>query len=277
MDAQACVGVDVGGTLIKIVRKTARGLKQASFPVHEAQAAVSWINQQESADGLCLTGGMAHAFARHLKGVKIAFVPEFEAACSGARFLLNEQQKRAPESFILTSVGTGTSIHLVKEKTNERIIGTGVGGGTLIGLSGLLSGVFDFEKLMKLAATGKRDRVDLTVAHIYGEEEPPIPGDLTASNFGLLTHTPRKPVSVPDQLAAVIGLVAETVASMSIQAGERFGVRTIVFVGSAFVHNPLMGEMIINYCRFCGMTPIIPKGGQYSGAIGALMKSGGTF
>jgi type II pantothenate kinase len=50
------------------------------------------------------------------------------------------------------SIGSGVSIIKVSEfDTFERVSGTMIGGGTLIGLSNLLTGVSDFDQIISLA------------------------------------------------------------------------------------------------------------------------------
>ena len=50
----------------------------------------------------------------------------------------------------------------------ERVAGTMIGGGTLIGLSNLLTGVRDFDKIIEMASRGDHTKVDMMVRDIYG-------------------------------------------------------------------------------------------------------------
>ncbi|RYM06363.1 type II pantothenate kinase [Sporolactobacillus sp. THM7-7] len=270
MNTHTSIGIDAGGTLIKVVLKDESGLRFRSIPLSEADACVSWLESDYPDAEIQLTGGKAALFEKALSGRSVHSIPEFAASCTGVRFLLKEQFGREPASFILTNVGTGTSIHFVSGEENRRIGGSGVGGGTIIGLSGLLTGTYDFSRMMKLSAGGRRQHVDLTVAHIYEGQTPPIPGNLTASNFGLVSPGGQE-VSNADKLAAVIGLVAETVTTISVLAAEKEGADTVVYIGSSFAGNPLMKEVVESYSRFRGTVPVIPEKGPYSGAVGALL------
>lgn len=54
---------------------------------------------------------------------------EFDATCRGIKHLLDCHGVNL-DSFILTNVGTGTSIHFIDSDSNTRVGGTGVGGGS---------------------------------------------------------------------------------------------------------------------------------------------------
>lgn len=47
-----------------------------------------------------------------------------------------------------------------------------IGGGTLIGLSNLLTGVKDFDKIIEMASRGDNTKVDMIVRDIYGDISP---------------------------------------------------------------------------------------------------------
>ena len=72
-------------------------------------------------------------------------------------------------SVILVSIGSGVSIIKVSAfDSYERVAGTMIGGGTLIGLSNLLTGVRDFDKIIEMASRGDHTKVDMMVRDIYG-------------------------------------------------------------------------------------------------------------
>lgn len=270
MDRRQTVGVDAGGTLIKIAVRDENGLFFHTYPVARMNACAYWLNHSLTRAEVCVTGGRAAMFINQLTHRMIHQIGEFDASSSGAQYLLENQPGRAPDSFILTNVGTGTSIHVVSGRKSRRLTGTGVGGGTIIGLCSLLTEITDFDRLMILAEQGKREHADLTVADVYRGQKAPIPGNLTASNFGSVPERGNS-VSFPDRIASVIGLVAETAATISIMAAENEGIHTIVYIGSSFYKNPLLANIITSYSKFRGKTPVIPENGRYSGAIGALL------
>ena len=56
---------------------------------------------------------------------------------------------------LLVSIGSGVSIIKVSDfNTFERVSGTMIGGGTLLGLANLLTGVKDFDQILDLSKQG---------------------------------------------------------------------------------------------------------------------------
>jgi type II pantothenate kinase len=262
-------GIDAGGTLIKVAYMENDSIRFNKFPISNLDDIASWINGFEKAR-ICITGGKAALLTSYLKR-KAAVIVEFEATYRGIQYFL-EKNGISEAAYILTNVGTGTSIHFIDKSKQQRIGGTGIGGGTLLGLSQLLTGLADYEVIVQRAAKGVRDRIDLKVSHIYEGAEPPIPGDLTASNFGkIMFSTPKDPFSKEELLASVVGLVGETVATASVLAAGQCGVSAIIFIGSSFIRNDLLKEVVQTYTKLRGALPIFIENGEYSGAVGALL------
>lgn len=263
------IGIDAGGTLIKVACLKHGSLEFKKFPSSQLEYVASWINGFDTAK-ICITGGKAALLKSYLNQ-KASEIVEFEATCNGVRYLLTNNAI-SEKAYILTNVGTGTSIHHVDNNKQQRIGGTGVGGGTIMGLSQLLTGLTEYEAIVPLAAKGFRDRIDLKVSHIYEGAEPPIPGDLTASNFGnILPLVSTDQLTKEDLLASVVGLVGETVATVSVHAAGQYGVTSIIFIGSSFIANDLLKEVVQRYTKLRGALPIFIENGEYCGAIGALL------
>jgi len=265
------IGVDAGGTLVKIASEHEDGtISFRKFRSSELAKAAEWVDAQPLLGNLCLTGGKAGLFQASIQR-KAGHLVEFEATCNGAKWLLRREGISLP-SFLLTNVGTGTSIHYVDEHTHYRVGGTGVGGGTILGLSALTTGIEDFETIVRLAAAGSRDDIDLTVGHIYEGATPPIPGELTASNFGrwLQTGGSRRK---EDVLASIIGLVGETVATVSVHAAGQSGAACVLYIGSSFVRNDLLRRVVAGYTELRGSRSLTLPDGEFSGAVGALLSA----
>jgi type II pantothenate kinase len=93
---------------------------------------------------------------------------------------------------------------------------------------------------------------------------------LTASNFGnpsISSTTAKK----EDMLASVIGMVGETVSTMSVLAAAQCKVSHVVYAGSTFIQNDLLREVVEGYTRFRGADPVFVEHGEFSGAIGAVL------
>jgi type II pantothenate kinase len=71
--------------------------------------------------------------------------------------------------YLLVNIGSGVSICCIKNRNEwQRVGGTSMGGGTFWGLGRLLTGVSNFDELLALAGTGRREGVDTLVKDIYG-------------------------------------------------------------------------------------------------------------
>lgn len=262
------IGIDAGGTLIKIAYMLNGKLELLKLPSNQLAQAVTWVQETLEKPEICITGGKAEQLQK-LLAMEVKHMVEFEATCKGVQYLLHKVD-HTPGPFVLVNVGTGTSIHYVDGDQHSRISGTGVGGGTMLGLSRLLTGVDNYREFILSEVGGEREELDLKVKHIYEGSEPPISGDLTASNFGNMNTIPAN-VPVADYLASVIGLVGETVATTSVLAAAQYGVSSIVYIGSSFSGNQSLKKVITDYTILREGHPTIVDDGEYSGAIGALL------
>jgi type II pantothenate kinase len=262
------VGIDAGGTLIKVAYTENGSLHFTKYPIAEIEQVAAWVNGLENS-AICVTGGKSGVL-RSLIHKDSKEMVEFDATHRGVQFLLS-RMGRSEDVYVVTNVGTGTSIHCIQNNTQERLGGTGVGGGTLVGLSHLLTGITDYEEIVELARKGSRDRIDLKVKHIYEGKEPPIPGELTASNFGNDLFSIAGDLTKEELLATVVGLVGETVSTVSVQAARQCTSSTIIYIGSSFIHNPLLKEVVESYTILRGATPLFLENGEFSGAVGAMI------
>ena len=68
----------------------------------------------------------------------------------GVKEYINEGTQQFPK--LLVSIGSGVSIIKVSNFSSfQRVSGTMIGGGTLLGLSNLLTGINDFDRILELS------------------------------------------------------------------------------------------------------------------------------
>lgn len=97
-----------------------------------------------------------------------------------------EEEKASEAPKLLVSIGTGVSmIKVTGFNIYKRVGGTMIGGGTLLGLSSLLTGISDFDTITAKAQRGENSNVDLLVRDIYGDNSAlkELKGDRIASSF----------------------------------------------------------------------------------------------
>ena len=261
------IGIDAGGTLIKIVTELQGQREYQTFLTTEMQQVAEKLNNNGCSD-ICITGGNAKALNDLLKCEAKPFI-EFDAADKGVDILLKEQGIDL-DRYIFTNVGTGTSIHLADRHGQERVGGIGTGGGMIQGLGYLLTEIKEYKKLTDLAQKGNRDIIDLKVKHIYKNDTPPISGELTASNFGHVLLNLDKTFTDADKLASLIGVVGESITTVSIHVAREHGAKDVVYIGSSFHNNPLLQQVVTDYTILRGFTPHYLNNGAFSGALGTL-------
>ncbi|NJI00672.1 type II pantothenate kinase [Staphylococcus hyicus] len=261
------IGIDAGGTLIKIVIEVQGQRTYQTRLTTDIQNVANWLNEQ-ACSNICITGGNAKVLNDLLHCDAKQFI-EFDAADKGVDLLLKEQGIDL-DRYIFTNVGTGTSIHLADANGQQRVGGIGTGGGMIRGLGYLLTEIKDYTQLTDLAQQGNRDIIDLKVKHIYKNDTPPISGELTAANFGHVLLNLDKTFTSADKLASLIGVVGESVTTVSIHVAREHGASDVVYIGSSFHNNPLLQKVVTDYTILRGFTPHYLNNGAFSGALGAL-------
>lgn len=262
------IGIDAGGTLIKIVKEENGQRTYEKRLSTEVEEVAEWLKTLPDAE-VALTGGKA-TYLQSLIPQHAFQSIEFDATFRGIQSFL-EQQNEPLERYIFSNVGTGTSIHFVDGDKQLRAGGTGAGGGMIQGLSYLLTGLTQFEDVALRALKGDRDKIDLKVKHIYKGDKTPIPGELTAANFGNVLHNMNDMTFTDeDKLAAVMGIVGETVTTVSIHAAREFKAEHVVYIGSSFHDNTLLRDIVMGYTVLREFKPHFIQNGEFSGAVGTL-------
>jgi len=266
------IGIDVGGTLTKVAFfDQNHQLNLLHFPSTDLYLVSEWITSYKEDIQIGLTGGRAEQLKTFLRSHEnLHYLVEFDATIAGVNYQLRKDNHQFTEA-VITNIGTGTSIHSLKGSEHERIAGTGIGGGTLLGMSSLMTGIHQFDEIVKLSAAGSRSKVDMLVSDIYFGNKTPIDGGLTASNFGDAGLRPLMERSKEDVLATVQGLVGEVISTLSIQCAFAEEVEHIVYIGSTLAHNKPLQKIIGDYTKRKNRTPIFLRDNGYSGAIGALL------
>lgn len=266
------IGIDVGGTLTKVAYfNRDQQLKLMHFPSANLQKVSDWIVSLNEDIHIGLTGGRAEQLKMYLRSHEnLHYLVEFDATVAGVNYQLKKDGHEFSDA-IVSNIGTGTSIHLLKGDQHTRIAGTGIGGGTLLGMSSLMTGIHQFDEIVQLSANGRRSEVDMLVSDIYIGNKTPIDGGLTASNFGDVGITPHLVRSKEDILATVQGLVGEVISTLSIQCAMAENVEHIVYIGSTLSGNVPLQNVIGNYTLRKNRTPVFLRDNGYSGAVGALL------
>ena len=141
---------------------------------------------------------------------------------------------------------------------------SGLGGGTLRGLSKYMLGVSTIETLEAMAERGDLSHVDLTVRDIAGGAIGDLPPGTTASNFGKVGAD----ATAEDKALAIMNMIVEVVSVLSIASARACGQEDIVLTGKLTRIFRFMQKMKrLNFGSSRGF--LIPEHADYATAIGA--------
>ena len=275
------LGIDVGGSTTKIVGFRENGQQKelipplwvrAGDPVTSIYGAFGKFTMEnglsmKEIDRVLMTG-VGSAFARNplYDGLSCRIVPEFTSVGLGGLYLSELTDA------IVVSMGTGTAIIHAKKEANgkttvEYLGGTGVGGGTLIGLSRKILGVDTIEHIEQLCEGGDLNKIDLRIKDISDNSLfPSVNHELTASNFGKLSDIAGK----HDIALGIANMVAETIAMVSIFAARGHGLRDIVLTGNLSCVSPVR-KIIMGLSESFGVNFVCPDNAQFATVIGAAL------
>ncbi|MDP2973907.1 MAG: hypothetical protein Q8N60_02550 [Candidatus Diapherotrites archaeon] len=206
---------------------------------------------------IAIAGGKSAFFNGKILGKQPVRVNEINAIGAGANFLSGANRCLA------VSMGTGTCIVLFDKGNCRHVIGTGLGGGTILGLSKLLLKETNIEKLINLAKKGNLRNVDLSVRDIVGKGIGLLNADATAANFSKLENC-----SKADLAAGVQNMVAESVAVLSISAARQYDCSKIVFIGRT-PEFPFVKKRLQAAAKCFGSKFTFPANAPFGTALGA--------
>ncbi len=271
----ASVGVDAGASLAKIAVRGPDGTLAYHLERGDALERVAARVAEARPERIGLTGCGAGALGEALDGRcpgRRIPVNEFAAWGRGATGLLAAGGTPRAERQLVVSLGTGTSVMLADGLAVNRVGGTALGGGTIVGLGAALLGCDDFVQIAALAERGSRKNVDLLVSDIYRPGEIALAGEITAASFGKLARLPDGVVPDREDVAhALMGLVGENVALICAGLAAVHQVRQVVFGGATLRKNPSLVSILQVITTALGREVTFLPDGEFAGALGALL------
>ena len=224
------------------------------------------INFKSDVNLFAVTGGKHLNLGDKIESTKIVHVNEIDAVGEGAMNLSGLSSKNP---IIIVSAGSGTACILAQEGNFIHCSGTGVGGGTVLGLSKLLLGTTDPIEIAKLAKEGNESGVDLILEDVVSCPIGELPSETTAVNFGKISKIDSE-VSKQDIAAGIVNLVGQTAARIATSVATTFNAKEIVVVGRSPSFNGLKNSLE-QAASIMGFSPHFPKNGEYASALGALL------
>lgn len=220
-------------------------------------------------DNVFLTGGRSRFYKK--QNPKIQVVKEIDAIGFGGAFLLKKMVGNVADvsDVLVVSMGTGTCLVHVKDAKCVHLGGTGVGGGTFLGLNRQLFGIEDIEEIKALYKKGHKGNVDLTVGEIVGGDIGVVSANVTASNLGKIARNVQ--FTKEDLAAGIVNLVGQTIATAACFAAKSVNCSTIVLAGKLTRMEGIV-DVIYRAADVYNLQVVLPDGGEYVSAIGAGAK-----
>jgi len=262
------LGIDVGGSTTKIVGQkdgNCFGMLQVKA-TDQVTSMYGAIGNLLSKHGLVpgdvseiyLTGVGASFINEQIYGIRTHKINEFTAIGHGALCLTGLKEA------LVVSMGTGTAFVRATEKEMTHLGGSGVGGGTIIGLCSQMFGKSDIEAVIALANEGNLENVDLFVSDILLSELHSLPSDLTAANFGKIKST----ASNSDIALGILNMVFETIGMLTMFALKNDTINDVVFTGTLATF-PQAETVFSKFSKLMGLKYKIPNDAIYATALGA--------
>ena len=271
------IGIDVGGSTTKIVGFRSNGdswelvepqIVKANDPVTATYGAFGKFTDENNLkfsdiEKVYMTGVGSSYIRKNLYGLSCERVEEFNSIGKGGLYLSG-----FPEALVV-SMGTGTAmVHAKADGTMNYLGGTGVGGGTLMGLSKLMLGADCIEHIVEYAEDGELGNIDLRIKDMTADDSlSALSRELTAANFGNVSDLANK----GDIARGILNLVFETVGMISIFAARSVGVSDIVLTGN-------ITQLALCYSKFMefnemgyGVKFHIPERSRFATVIGTAI------
>ena len=262
------IGIDIGSTTTKAVSIEEGHLikkikTRASDAVTAATGALGKIVLEngikiDAISRIVITGAGASKIKNDIFGIPTGRVNEINAIGIGGMFL------SGMNNIIITNIGTGTVIIEAGDRGIFHFGGSGVGGGTILGLAKKLLPVAGFNDIMELAKTGKLNQVDLLLGDITDTSISFLNGESTASNFGKVLDT----ASPNDTALAIINMVYQVIGMLSVFAARARNTERVIITGNGSKN--LLGRKVLeDITSMYGIEFIYPEYAEYTTAIGA--------
>lgn len=273
------IGIDVGGSTTKIVGFNCGSICDTKMlspiyvkasdqlaSVYGAFGKFTATNSIELSDikKVMITGVGSKFIDEKLYGIDTCFLSEFECVGRGGLYISGY------EKAIIVSMGTGTAIVSADRGSGKPIYeymgGTGVGGGTIVGLARQMLGVSDMGHLIDMASAGDIENIDLRIGDITKNEMDGLPSYMTASNFGKLSDIASK----EDLALGILNMVYESIGMLAVFAARSKNTKDVVLTGN-LSRIPLAKTIFEILSEMFSMNFVIPEYSEFGTVIGAAL------
>jgi type II pantothenate kinase len=220
---------------------------------------------------LAVTGGRHRVLPERLGATAVVKVNEVRAIGRGGQALLQLEGDARTTPVMVASCGSGTALIKAEGDHYAHVSGSAVGGGTMLGLARLLLATMDPLEIERLAVQGDRNGADLSLADVITGPIGSLPADATAVNFGRLGRASfHGEVSRADLAAALVNLIAQTIALITINASRAHQCTQVVLIGHMLDMSSFRTVVALVGQYYAAELQVVERPG-YATAIGALL------
>ncbi|HNW60317.1 MAG TPA: pantothenate kinase [bacterium] len=263
-------GIDIGSTTTKAVALAANEIvcrlkTKAVDAITSATGILGKLTLEKGIpiseiERIIITGVGAGKIHGDIFAIPTRKVDEITSIGRGCLFL--QQQERV----LIANIGTGTVFITATQERITHLGGTGVGGGTIMGLAKVLLKTTDFANIMRMAGKGDLRNVDLLIGDIADEGISFLKSDATAANFAKMLDTARE----EDIALGLINMTYQVIGMLAVFAAQGQGYTSVVVTGNG--SNNRIGQKILS--EISNLYPVafvFPADAEYATAIGAAL------
>ena len=262
------IGIDIGATTTKVVSiedgKLIRKVKtRASDAVTAATGAFGKIVLENEITmnvikEIKITGVGSSKIKNDIFGIPTSRVEEIKAIGTGGMFL------SGMDNIIITNIGTGTVIIEANKHNISHFGGSGVGGGTILGLAKKLLPTAEFSDIIKIAQDGNLSQVDLLLEDIMDTDMSFLNRETTAANFGKMSVN----ATGSDIALAIINMVYQVIGMLSVFAARAKNIKRVIVTGNGS-GNKLGQKVLSGITSLYDIEFIYPDDAEFTTAVGA--------
>lgn len=272
------IGIDIGGSSTKIVGFNIGQVGgepalieplfvKAADPITSIYGAFGKFTSQNNIglsdiEKIMVTGAGSSYLTAPIYGCDCSVTPEFKSIGIGGLYLSGLKEA------IIGSLGTGTAfVHAQRGMDPDYLGGTGVGGGTIMGLARKMLNLDSIDHIEAMADGGNIHNIDLKIKDITKDDI--IPGfsdSMTASNFGNLSDIATK----SDIALGLLNMVFETIGMVGVFAARNHKLKDIVLTGN--LTQVRQAKAVFDTLnRMFSLNFTIPEYAQFATVIGAAL------
>ena len=179
---------------------------------------------------------------------------------------------------ISANIGSGVSIlKISSQEKYERVGGTLMGGGTLIGLSKLIIGIDDYDEIVELASKGNNENIDLTKKDLLKENEELKEENDIISALGkvhqFVLNGKKDEIKKEDIALSLLNMICYHISQFTVQYAKQSNIDAVYYFGTFTKKNNLVDKLLNHASKHWNKNIKVRFNnfGGYLGTIGTLL------